>query len=103
MGPLCHQLQQLVKQQERGSLLRCHAVVKVLACNYEGALLRAHCQLEACSDSELVLPGQLFILIRTEPRLEVSIGDAIRIRTPWQSIDVDGLTVLMVRHAELAG
>ena len=102
MGPLCHQLQQLLKQQERAVSSRCDATVKILACGPEGQTLRAHCQLEDSATSDTELPRTLLLLLKTDPRIEASPGDILCIRKPWQSIDVDGIKVLMVRHAETA-
>lgn len=102
MGPLCHQLQQVLKEQERAVSSRCDLTVKVLACSPEGQMLRAHCQLEDASAAESELPRTLLLLLKTDPRIEASPGDLLQIRKPWQSIDVDGFKVLLVRYTQAA-
>lgn len=103
MGPLCHQLQQLLKQQERMISVQADAVVKVLSCGADGQILRAYCQLESVSNTspEPELPSTFLVLLKTDPRIEASPGSLISISKPWQSISVDDMRVLMVRHAEV--
>ena len=63
-------------------------------------MLRAHCQLEDSATSDTELPRTFLLLLKTDPRIDASPGDILCIKRPWQSIDVDEVRILMVRHAE---
>lgn len=99
MGPLCSQLQQALKEQEKAVRLKHDVEVKVLTYKIEGPMLRAYCQLSHCADASVTLPKNLVVLLKTEDRLQASPGDMIFISKPWQLLNVDGVQTLLVRHA----
>ena len=100
LGPLCSQLQHVLKEQERAKRSQHDLEVKVLSSKIEGAILQANCQLEQCRDVSITLPKTLMVLVKTDNRLQASPGDTIFIRKPWQRMDVDGTNVLLVQHAD---
>lgn len=101
IGPLCHQLQMALKQQEKLVSTQNDAVVKVLTCTPDGPMLQAHCQLVKGMAGRVDLPEKLLMLLKVGPRIDASPGDFISIRKPWQSLEVDGVRVLLVQHADV--
>ena len=102
MGPLCHQLQLALKQQERLASNSHGATIKVVSCEAEGPILFAQCSLQRSASGNADLPDDMCVMLKTEPRIDVSPGDCVNLYKPWQSLTIDGVLVLLVQHADVS-